>query len=158
MRLLNVKAACAAAAVALVAGGCAVAETAPARPALQTLAVQTAQGPHDFRVEIADTEAEREYGLMNRDSLPADHGMLFEFPDNTDRAFWMKNTRIPLDILFIGADGRIVSIQKNARPYDETPLPSYGDATGVLEINGGLSDKLGIKPGDRVRHPFFAGR
>jgi hypothetical protein len=153
-----VRSALAAAAFTLAAAGCAQAQPPAGAPKLETVEVQTAQGVHRFQVEIADTEAEREYGLMNRDAMGADRGMLFEFPDSADRAFWMHDTRIPLDIVFIATDGRIVSIQKNAKPFDETPLPSYGHAQGVLEINGGLADKLGIKQGDLIRHPFFGNR
>jgi hypothetical protein len=158
MRFPARRAAFAAAAVTLAAAGCAQAETHVAKPKLETVEVQTAHGVRSFQVEIADTDKEREHGLMDRDSMAADHGMLFQFPDSTERAFWMHDTRISLDIVFIGSDGRIVSIQKNAKPYDETPLRSYGNATGVLEINGGLADRLGIKPGDVVRHPFFRNR
>jgi uncharacterized membrane protein (UPF0127 family) len=92
---------------------------------------------------------------MFRRALAADRGMLFEFDRPDVQSFWMKNTLIPLDIIYIGADGRIVSIARNARPLDETPLYSSGPAQGVLEIEGGLSAKLGIEPGDKVEHPFF---
>ena len=117
--------------------------------------MRSAKGTTRFKVEIADSFKEREQGLMCRTGLKDDYGMLFEFPNVAERAFWMKNTVSALDIIYIGADGRIVSIQKNARPLDTTPLPSHGPASGVLEIRAGLSDKLGLKPGDRVEHPFF---
>jgi uncharacterized membrane protein (UPF0127 family) len=126
---------------------------------LEDLTIVGADGKaHAFKVEIADDEAEREHGLMNRPSMPRDHGMLFEFQDKRERSFWMRNTFIPLDIIYLDETGRIVSIQANAIPFNETPLPSYGSATGVLEINGGLADELGIKQGDTVRHPFFRPR
>ncbi len=108
-----------------------------------------------FKVEIAKTDAQREQGLMCRTGLSDDYGMLFEFGDSAERTFWMENTLSPLDIIYIAPNGRIVSIQKYAKPLDRTPLPSYGNASGVLEINAGLSDKLGLKPGDVVDHPFF---
>ncbi len=108
-----------------------------------------------FKVEIAKTDEQREQGLMCRTGLSDDYGMLFEFRDSAERTFWMENTLSPLDIIYIAPNGRIVSIQKYAKPLDRTPLPSYGSASGVLEINAGLSDKLGLKAGDVVDHPFF---
>ncbi len=108
-----------------------------------------------FHVEIANTPAQREQGLMCRSGLSDDYGMLFEFEDVRERMFWMKDTVAGLDIIYIAPDGRIVSIQKDAKPLDRTPLPSFGAASGVLEINAGLSDKLGLKAGDEVVHPFF---
>ena len=108
-----------------------------------------------FNVEIAANEDTREQGLMCRPTLADDQGMLFEFQDITERTFWMKDTLIGLDIIYIGPDGRIVSIQKAAKPLDRTPLPSHGAASGVLEVRAGLSDELGLKPGDKVIHAFF---
>jgi uncharacterized membrane protein (UPF0127 family) len=127
---------------------------APLRP-LESIEIVTRHGVRRFKVEIADNEASREYGLMFRKSLAPDHGMLFEFDRPDLQAFWMKNTLIPLDIIYIGTDGRIVSIAADARPMDTTPLYSKGPAVGVLEIEGGLAAKLGIRPGDPVHHPFF---
>lgn len=121
----------------------------------EPLSIETAKGRLDYRVEIADDDAERQHGLMYRTSLPDMHGMLFIFPQAKPQAFWMRNTYMPLDIIYIGADGAIVSIQANARPFDETALPSEGPAIGVLEIYGGKAAELGIKPGDRVRHRMF---
>ena len=126
----------------------------PLRP-LESVDIVTRHGVKHFKVEIADNDAAREYGLMFRKSLAPDHGMLFEFDRPDRQAFWMKNVLIPLDIIYIGTDGRIVSIAADARPLDETPLYSKGPAIGVLEIEGGLAAKLGIRPGDEVRHPFF---
>lgn len=122
---------------------------------LEPLTIDTAKGPVAFQVEIADDEAEREHGLMYRTALAPDRGMLFIFEDAAPRAFWMKNTYIPLDILYIGADGRIVSIAANAEPFNETPIPSNGPALAVLELYGGRAAQLGLKPGDRVRHRIF---
>lgn len=151
---LNKRGALAGLAGALVASGCAVAgEGEPARR--ESLEVVTDEGVRRFQVEIADDEAERARGLMYRQEMAADHGMLFEFPGVAERSFWMKNTYLPLDIIYIGADGRIVSIARRTTPFSEEPIPSYGAAAGVLEINGGLSEQLGIEPGDLVRHPFF---
>jgi uncharacterized membrane protein (UPF0127 family) len=130
------------------------ASPAPLRP-LESVEIVTRHGVRRFKVEIADNEESREYGLMFRKNLAPDHGMLFEFDRPDLQAFWMKNTLIPLDIIYIGTDGRIVSIAADARPMDTTPLYSKGPAIGVLEIEGGQAAKLGIQPGDRVRHPFF---
>lgn len=121
----------------------------------EPLSIETAKGRLDYRVEIADDDAERQHGLMYRTSMPDMHGMLFIFPQAKPQAFWMRNTYMPLDIIYIGADGAIVSIQANARPFDESALPSEGPAIGVLEIYGGKAAELGIKPGDRVRHRMF---
>jgi uncharacterized protein len=125
---------------------------------VQIISTAEAGKVHAFKVDIADDEAERETGLMYRQNLNSDQGMLFLFPDVAERSFWMKNTVIPLDIIYISPTGSIVSIQKNAIPQDLTPLRSFGAAVAVLEVKGGLSDQLGIKPGDKVRHPFFEGK
>ena len=106
-------------------------------------------GSHAFRVEVAQTEPEQQQGLMFRTAMGADEGMVFlrEPPDYA--AFWMRNTVIPLDIIFIGRDHRILNIAHGV-PYDETPLPSVGLTVAVLELNGGRADALGIKAGDLV--------
>ena len=129
--------------------------SAPAS-ALETLTIDTAHGPVTFKVEIADDEAERERGLMYRTSLAPDAGMLFEWTVPAQRAFWMHNTYIPLDIIYIGFNGRILSIAAMAQPFDETPIPSHGAALGVLEIAGGRAAELGIDIGDQVHHKMFA--
>lgn len=117
---------------------------------LVTLKVKSTHKTHAFRVEVASTAEQQAKGLMFRRQMGADEGMIF--PESTPRraAFWMRNTVIPLDIIFIGTDGRILNIAANAVPYDETPLPSAGLASGVLELNGGRAAQLGIKPGDKV--------
>ncbi len=130
----------------------------PKPPEREALQVLSGGATHAFQVEIADDEPERETGLMNRDNLPAGQGMLFLFPDARERAFWMKNTHIPLDIIYISKSGEVISIQKNTMPMNETPLHSFGPAAAVLEINGGQADALGIKPGDRITHRFFEGK
>jgi len=122
---------------------------------LEPLSIDTAKGAVAFQVEIADDDAERERGLMYRTSLAPDRGMLFHFPEAAPRAFWMKNTYIPLDIIYIGADGRIVSIAAQTEPFNETPVPSAGPALGVLEIYGGRAAELGIAVGDQVNHRIF---
>lgn len=107
-------------------------------------------------VEMAITPPVQEKGLMFRQSLPRNGGMLFTFADGErERAFWMRNTLIPLDIVFIRQDGRILSIHQNAIPHDETLLRSNGPSNAVLEINGGRAAELGLKPGDVVHHQFF---
>lgn len=124
---------------------------------LEPLTIATANGPVKFQVEIADDEAERQHGLMFRKSLAPDRGMLFDFGDSAPRAFWMKNTLIPLDIIYIAADGTIISIASMATPLNETPIPSHGEAYGVLEIAGGRAGELGVRPGDKVSHRIFKG-
>jgi uncharacterized membrane protein (UPF0127 family) len=118
---------------------------------VEDLQVMTHKGPVTFHVMVARTDAQREVGLMFRREMAADQGMIFVFPDVEPRAFWMRNTILPLDIIFIDSRGRILNIAARARPFDETSLPSAGPARSVLEINGGLAAKLGIRPGDRVR-------
>ncbi|WP_298897576.1 DUF192 domain-containing protein [uncultured Psychroserpens sp.] len=101
-------------------------------------------------IEIADDEYSTQTGLMYRDSMKDSHGMLFIFPNIDYRSFYMKNTEIPLDIIYIAEDKTVVSIQKNAKPYDETSLPSEGPAKYVLEVNAGLSDIWTLEKGDLV--------
>jgi uncharacterized protein len=117
---------------------------------LQQLDIQTAQGKLTFNVELAQMEAEREYGLMNRPSLPQDSGMLFLFVPEQKVAFWMKNTLIPLDMLFITKDGVIRGIAKQAKPLSLDNIWSPQPISAVLEINGGRADQLGIVVGDKV--------
>ena len=103
-----------------------------------------------IEVEFAKNDMERSLGLMYRSSMDEHQGMWFIFPEEAPRSFYMKNTEIPLDIIYLDKDKKVVSIAKNARPYDETSLPSEKPAMYVLEINGGLSDKWGIEKGDRM--------
>jgi uncharacterized protein len=122
---------------------------------LESLVVVTDTGEHAFWVEIADTEEERGRGLMFRDPLADDRGMLFQFPDMAERGFWMENTPSPLDIVYIDDQGRIVSIARHTTPFSRQVLPSYGAAKGVLEVRAGRTEEIGAEPGDVVRHPFF---
>lgn len=101
-------------------------------------------------VEFAKNEMERSLGLMYRSSMDEHQGMWFIFPEEAPRSFYMRNTEISLDIIYLDKDKKVVSIAKNARPYDETSLPSEKPAMYVLEINGGLADKWGIDKGDRI--------
>ncbi|ARV09114.1 hypothetical protein BTO05_05485 [Winogradskyella sp. PC-19] len=104
----------------------------------------------ELDIEIADDEYQTQTGLMYRDSMEDNQGMLFIFPNEAPRSFYMKNTRIPLDIIYISADSTIVSFQKNAKPFDETSLPSNAAAKFVLEINAGLADTWQLQIGDKV--------
>lgn len=104
-----------------------------------------------FQVEIADTPDERSRGLMERRSMPRYSGMLFVYPDEEPVAFWMRNTLIPLDMLFFDGTGTLVHVHENAEPLDETPIPGGQAIRYVLELNGGLSETLGIEPGAELR-------
>ncbi len=108
-----------------------------------------------FKVEIADTDERRALGLMYRTTLAADAGMLFDFRRDEDVAMWMRNTRIPLDMLFIDRTGRIVNIAERAVPFSEATISSAAPVRAVLEVNGGTAARLGLRPGDRVIHPIF---
>lgn len=119
----------------------------------EELTVTTKAGSHDFEVEIADDDRERALGLMFRRAMADDEGMLFDFGAEEPASFWMRNTYIPLDILFIEADGTIESIAERTTPLSEKSVPSKGPVRYVLEINGGLSDTLGIAPGDTISGP-----
>jgi uncharacterized membrane protein (UPF0127 family) len=119
------------------------------------LEIASKSGVHAFAVEIADTEAAREKGLMYRRALPEGTGMLFDFHREQDVAFWMQNTYIPLDMIFIRGDGRILRIAENTEPMSTRQIPSGGPVRAVLEVIAGTSRKLGIAPGDRVAYPIF---
>ena len=108
--------------------------------------------PHVFSAEIADTPAERALGLMFRTELADDHGMLFDFAGEAPRSFWMKNTFIPLDIIFAEADGDIVAIAENTTPLSEAAIPSGAPARFVFEVIGGTAARIGLEPGDRLDH------
>lgn len=108
-----------------------------------------------FEVELAVSPQQQAQGLMYRPSLAADAGMLFIYRPAREVSMWMKNTMIPLDMLFIAEDGEIVKIVERAVPFSLTPIPSDRRVRAVLEINGGMVNRLGIRPGDRVVHPAF---
>ena len=120
-----------------------------------TLEIASKTGVHIFSVEIADTEAQREKGLMFRKKLPEGQGMLFDFHNEQDVSFWMQNTYIPLDMIFIRGDGTILRIAENTEPLSTRLVPSGGPVLAVLEVIGGTAHKLGIAAGDRVAHPIF---
>lgn len=117
------------------------------------LVAHTATGDHAFTVEVVDTPEDRAQGLMFRQSLADDAGMLFDFKENRPVSFWMRNTFIPLDMIFIRPDGTVANVHVNARPHDPTGIPSDGPVQFVLEIAGGRSVEIGLKAGDRVEHP-----
>ena len=122
----------------------------------EAITIQTKAGQdYIFDVEMATEPDQQTRGLMYRTHLNNDSGMLFLFNDEAHRSFWMRNTLIPLDMIFISRDGTIMHIHHNAIPQDETMITSEGDAMAVLEINGGMAGTLAIKEGDRVIHPAF---
>lgn len=125
---------------------------------VETLTIQTAGGPKTFNVEVMRTDEERARGLMNRRFLPADRGMLFDFKVEQPVSMWMMNTYIPLDMLFIRKDGTIARIAEMTEPLSTRTIASGENVLGVLEINGGMSAKLGIKAGDKVQHGLFTAR
>ena len=114
------------------------------------LTIRSASGTHRFIVEVARTPQEQANGLMHRQSLAPDRGMLFPYEPPQSASFWMKNTLIPLDIIFIRPDGTIARIAANTVPLSLDPVPSLEPVAAVLEIAGGRSAELGIRPGDRV--------
>jgi len=122
---------------------------------LASLIIETAKGPVRFTVEMATTGSQQERGLMFRKSVAPNAGMLFDFGDEQEEAFWMKNTLIPLDMLFIKANGTIARIAANAKPLSEDAIPSYEPVRAVVEIAGGRAAQLGLKPGDTVRQAIF---
>ncbi len=126
-----------------------------AASALEMLSIVSGDKRHAFQVEVMRTGEQRARGLMHRRYLPADRGMLFDFARVEPVAMWMENTFIPLDMLFIRADGTIARIAENTEPLSQRTIPSGEPVLSVLEINGGVSRALGIKPGDRVEHTLF---
>jgi uncharacterized membrane protein (UPF0127 family) len=124
----------------------------------QPLEIATAAGVLTFSIELAETMEQRQQGLMFRRELPAGTGMLFDFKADQEVGMWMMNTYIPLDMLFIKADGRIHRIAENTEPHSTRTIPSMGPVRAVLELPGGTARKLGIKAGDVVGHPVFTAR
>jgi uncharacterized protein len=124
---------------------------APARAAgPTTIEIVAKNGVHAFKVELATNDAERERGLMFVKQLPMGQGMLFDFQHDQEVSFWMHNTYIPLDMLFIGGNGRIMHIVENAKPMSDALIPSRYPVRFVLEVIAGTADKLGIAVGDKV--------
>ena len=129
-----------------------VPQTLPETP----LTIATETGTHSFKVMVADDAQERATGLMFRETMDLDEGMLFIFPREGPRAFWMRNTPLSLDIIFIDDDGHVVSLAKRTTPFSLESVPSQGDAQFVLELRAGVSDLIRLKPGDRVSHADIA--
>jgi hypothetical protein len=119
----------------------------------ERLILHTGKGAFTFNVEVVDTPETTAQGLMFRESLADDAGMLFDFKEVREVSFWMQNTLIPLDMIFIAPDGTVETIHVNARPLDTTSIPSQVPVQFVLEIPGGRSVEIGLEPGDRVEHP-----
>ncbi len=124
----------------------------------ETLTIVSADKQHEFNVEIADSSVERSRGLMFRDVIPVDEGMLFEFDKRQVASIWMKNTSVFLDILFVRADGRILKIEHSAKPYSLRSMTSEAPVMAVLELAGGQVNERGIVPGDVVKHSFFSSK
>jgi len=145
--------------VALVTAALVIAllNTAASAASFQTLEIVTKSGVQVFSIEMATTEQEKETGLMYRKELADGKGMLFDFSPEQQISMWMKNTYIPLDMIFIRADGRILRIAENTEPLSTKIISSGGLAKGVLEVIAGTAKKYGIAPGDRVAHPLFNG-
>jgi uncharacterized protein len=122
---------------------------------ISELTIASATGPHRFKVEVAETPAQMEQGLMFRTSLGADAGMLFIYPQPTVATMWMENTLIPLDMLFVDAQGRIVNIYQRAVPQSLDVISAAAPVRAVIELNGGTAARLGIAPGDRVLSTIF---
>lgn len=127
-----------------------------AEDALENLQVVTSDGAHSFSVEVMRTPEQLEKGLMFRRYMPEDRGMLFDFRTEQPVQFWMKNTYLPLDMIFISKAGKIVSIKENAEPLSEKLIPSGGPVSAVLEVNAGTAARIHAKPGDTVRGSIFA--
>ncbi|HEX3754746.1 MAG TPA: DUF192 domain-containing protein [Rhizomicrobium sp.] len=142
-------------AIVALAGCSKKAETSPIGLPMETIKVDTDHGSETFQVEIAADDASREKGLMFRKSMEADHGMLFVFPIVEGVAFWMKNTVLPLDMVFIRQDGTISSVAANATPFSTQEIPATEPIKAVLELNGGRAEALGIVPGDVVHAKAF---
>jgi uncharacterized membrane protein (UPF0127 family) len=123
-----------------------------------TLEIVSKTGVHVFTVELAVTDEQRAHGLMERRSLPEGHGMLFKFEPEQVITMWMHNTYIPLDMIFIRGDGRILRIAEHTTPLSDRTISSGAPARGVLEVIAGTARKLGLAAGDKVAHPWFERR
>jgi hypothetical protein len=133
---------------------------AQAQPQAETpvepLTITTASGPHVFSAEVMRTDEQRARGLMFRRYMPADRGMLFDFKEEQPVMMWMKNTYLPLDMVFIARNGTVINVAENTEPMSERTIPSAGPAYAVLEVNAGTAKRIGLKRGDKVSHALFA--
>lgn len=125
---------------------------------LEPLQIIAKSGVHTFSVELAQTDAQRQQGLMYRKSLPEGQGMLFDFAPAHEVTMWMKNTYVSLDMIFIRADGRIHRIAESTTPLSEATISSRGPVVAVLEVVAGTAKRLGLAPGDEVAHSLFLKR
>ena len=121
----------------------------------QPLTIVTADGEHEFAVDEAKTLDQQARGMMWRDSMDADTGMIFEFEEPKVATIWMKNTSIPLDILFVRSNGKILKIEHSHKPYTQRSASSEAVIAAVVELKGGEAKARGIRPGDVIKHPFF---
>ena len=128
---------------------------ANAAAALQALEFVTSTGQHKFKVEVADTPEERAKGLMFRKSMPQDQGMLFDFKTDMPVMMWMKNTYLPLDMVFVSRQGVVTRVAPDAVPMSEAIISSGGPVYAVIELNAGVAKQIGLTPGDTVRHHAF---
>jgi hypothetical protein len=145
---------CVVAALLLAHAAAAARADAPADPASMSpdrLVIVTEEGAFHFTVEIADDPVERARGLMFREDMAHDHGMLFDYGAEGERSFWMKNTILALDLIFARSDGTVISV-KSGEPFSEERIPSDGPARFVLEVNAGVAEEVGLEPGDRLVH------
>jgi uncharacterized membrane protein (UPF0127 family) len=128
-----------------------------AEPNVELLSIETATGTHEFSVEVARSAPAQARGLMYRKWMPFDHGMLFVLSGEQSIRMWMKNTYLPLDMIFVAGCGQVVDIHEDAIPFSEGVIASESPAYAVLEVNAGTAAKIGLRRGDFVRHPAFAG-
>lgn len=121
----------------------------------ERLLIETASGIYEFRVERANTPRSRAKGLMYRRSMPEDAGMIFYLDTERQATMWMKNTYISLDMLFLDSDGFVEEIAENTVPHSTETIATMADVRAILELNAGMVEKLGIAPGDEIRHKLF---
>ena len=138
----------------LFGGAPALAQQNPQGPT-EPLSIASGDKTHAFNVELADTPEETALGLMYRASMPRDHGMIFRFSQPTSTGMWMKNCLFPQDMLFLDRDGTVLAVAENARPGSLRTITPGFPYWSVLELNGGVAQELGLKPGDKVRHSIF---